>query len=242
MIRTIHKIISFPNRVFGPRTIIRLFSKPFRRFLLIIFTVFRFLLPRFVSPRSKLPIPFIPSPLAFPNFFSTRPNFCAFIYLFRRHVEYYTPDPCRNETFRSSVLDESYLRRSSCYDEYRVVALCKWNTCKGRIGENKEAEGGKFNEIIACRSSTRANRIEANAFFYRFPNSSRLLSEGLERRRDVEKSFDRKIRAVTKILDFYFSSSSRDKNSEDSFNFLEGGVERGAKLTIEEIRWRSKCY
>lgn len=125
MIRTIHKIISFPNRVFGPRTIIRLFSKPFRRFLLIIFTVFRFLSPRFVSPRSKLPIPFVPSPLAFPNFFSTRPNFCAFIYLFRRHVEYYTPDPCRNETFRSSVLDESYLRRSSCYDEYRVVALCK---------------------------------------------------------------------------------------------------------------------
>lgn len=91
MIRTIHKIISFPNRVFGPRTIIRLFSKPFRRFLLIIFTVFRFLSPRFVSPRSKLPIPFIPSPLAFPNFFSTRPNFCAFIYLFRRHVEYTCP-------------------------------------------------------------------------------------------------------------------------------------------------------
>lgn len=106
MIRTIHKIISFPNRVFGPRTIIRLFSKPFRRFLLIIFTVFRFLSPRFVSPRSKLPIPFVPSPLAFPNFFSTRPNFCAFIYLFRRHVEYYMSDPCRNETFRSSVLDE----------------------------------------------------------------------------------------------------------------------------------------
>lgn len=118
MIRTIHKIISFPNRVFGPRTIIRLFSKPFRRFLLIIFTVFRFLSPRFVSPRSKLPIPFVPSPLAFPNFFSTRPNFCAFIYLFRRHVEYYTPDSCRNETFRSSVLDESYLlvlrRVSNC--------------------------------------------------------------------------------------------------------------------------------
>lgn len=124
MIRTIHKIISFPNRVFGPRTIIRLFSKPFRRFLLIIFTVFRFLSPRFVSPRSKLPIPFVPSPLAFPNFFSTRPNFCAFIYLFRRHVEYYMFDPCRNETFRSSVFDESYLRRSSCY-EYRIVALCK---------------------------------------------------------------------------------------------------------------------
>lgn len=163
MIRTIHKIISFPNRVFGPRTIIRLFSKPFRRFLLIIFTVFRFLSPRFVSPRSKLPIPFVPSPLAFPNFFSTRPNFCAFIYLFRRHVEYYMPDPCRNETFRSSVLDESYLRRSSCYDEYRIVALCKWNTCKGRIGENKEAEGGKFNEIIAFFY---ANRIEANAFFW----------------------------------------------------------------------------
>lgn len=161
MIRTIHKIISFPNRVFGPRTIIRLFSKPFRRFLLIIFTVFRFLSPRFVSPRSKLPIPFVPSPLAFPNFFSTRPNFCAFIYLFRRHVEYTCPILAE---MKRSVHRCSTNLTCSCYDEYRVVALCKWNTCKGRIGENKEAEGGKFNEIIACRSSMRIESKQMRSF------------------------------------------------------------------------------
>lgn len=69
------------------------------------------------------------------------------------------------------------------------------------------------------------------------------MSEGLERRRDVEKSFDRKVRAGTKILDFYFSSSSRDKNSEDSFNFLEGWRDgeggkindRGDTLAVEML-------
>lgn len=59
-----------------------------------------------------------------------------------------------------------------------------------------------------------------------------------KRKREMEKSFDL---TGTKILDYStFRFSSRDENSEDSFVFLEEGG--GAKLTIEEIRWRSKCY
>lgn len=167
MIRTIHKIISFPDRISGRvYAITRLFSKAFRRFLLIIFTVFRFLSPRFVSPRSKLPILFVPvcAPRGTSQLFP-----CArvlyiysFIYLlinliiFHRLAEFY-PIPsvqssnCRRKLFTAKIV---------AYGN-RIVALCKWNTCETRIGEKKRKkkwnrETVQWNNRIACRSSARA--------------------------------------------------------------------------------------
>lgn len=129
MIRTIHKIISFPDRISGRvYAITRLFSKAFRRFLLIIFTVFRFLSPRFVSPRSKLPIyslyPFAHR-VALPNFFHV-PEFYLFIHLFIylfifhrlaefRSIPFVQSSNCRRKLFTAKIV---------AYGN-RIVALCK---------------------------------------------------------------------------------------------------------------------
>lgn len=156
MIRTIHKIISFPNRISGRARLFASSPNCFERFLLIIFTVFRFLSPRFVSPRSKLPIPFVLYTrlhTAFTQLFSRGQIFAhLFIYF---AAEYYISDPCRNETF-------IHARRKGLFTTklvLRIIALCKWNTCKRRIGE-KEGGMREWNREVSVQRNIRVS------FFY----------------------------------------------------------------------------
>lgn len=128
---------------------------------------------------------------------------------------------------------------------HRIVALCKQNACKRRIGQNEEGEGGELernNRASFFYACCHSNRIEANAFETR-SSPSIDLEISLDSCSKEEKERDGKIvrfNGNEDIRYFTFRSSSRDENSEDSFVFLEEGG--GAKLTIEEIRWRSKCY